>query len=109
MTLKLPIQLAANGQLAAHEGDSVADVAQSVALLLDTRIGERRSVPDYGTLDPLFDQVDPAVLRDAISTWEPRADEPLVRQLTAETDTSQHVEVWIDEDLTDYYPDDQEG
>lgn len=110
MTLKLPIQVTGTGQLAAHEDGSAADITQSVTLLLATRVGERRCVPDYGTPDPLFDHVDPAELRDAIDTWEPRADEPLVRRLTTDADTSEHVEVWIDEELTDYIPaDDQEG
>lgn len=54
--------------------DSPAEVGQSVALLVSTRPGERRSVPGYGTPDPLFGGVDVAAVQAAVSVWETRAD-----------------------------------
>lgn len=74
--LKLPIVIDDSGRLATHVPDSGADINQSVGLLLATRPGERRSVPDYGLPDALFayaglreDQI-----RDTVEEWEPRAD-----------------------------------
>lgn len=71
-TLRLPLQVA-GGALRTLEQDSLREIGQSVALLLATRPGERRSVPDYGTPDPLFDGFNPAAAVAAIAEWEPRA------------------------------------
>lgn len=72
--LAFPIRVAANGRLSAVEHDSPADIAQSVALLVSTRPGERRSVTDYGIPDPLFGGIDADEIAESISTWEERAD-----------------------------------
>lgn len=72
--LAFPLQVTSRG-LATVAHDSSADVEQSVRLLLNTRPGERRSVPDYGLPDPLFgQQVDPQDVGEVISEWEDRAD-----------------------------------
>lgn len=72
--LALPIVVTGAGRLATVEQDSAADVAQSVALLVDTRPGERRAEPGYGVPDPLFGGVDLAEVTEAIVEWEDRAD-----------------------------------
>ena len=72
--LALPIAVTGSGRLAVVEQDSEADLAQSVALLLETRPGERRAEPEYGTPDPLFGGVDVAQVTEAILVWEDRAD-----------------------------------
>ncbi len=72
--LALPITVTGSGRLATVEQDSEADLAQSVALLVDTRPGERRAEPGYGVPDPLFGGVDLAEITQAIVTWEDRAD-----------------------------------
>lgn len=74
LRLSLPLQVAADGALGAVEQDSPAEIAQSVALLLTTRPGERRSVPDYGSEDPLFSGISTEDVAAAIETWEDRAD-----------------------------------
>lgn len=70
--LLLPITLSARGDLRTVEQDSPIELSQSVALLLDTRVGERRSEPDYGTPDPVFGGLDVDELADAIEEWEDR-------------------------------------
>ena len=72
--LALPIAVTGSGRLATVEQDSEADLAQCVALLVDTRPGERRAEPGYGVPDPLFGGVDLAEITQAIVTWEDRAD-----------------------------------
>lgn len=74
LRLSLPLQVAADGALAAVEQDSPAEVAQSVALLLSTRPGERRSVPDYGSDDPMFSGLTADDVNAAVELWEDRAD-----------------------------------
>jgi hypothetical protein len=75
--LAFPIRLGAGG-LATVEQDSDADIVQSVALLLDTRPGERRSVPEYGLPDPLFSGLTEDQVTAVISEWEERADVDLL-------------------------------
>ena len=79
-SLRLPLTAGPQG-LATVEVDSDEDVAQSVALLLDTRPGERRSVPEYGLPDPLFIGVDLDVVAGVVEEWEPRADPLFIEQL----------------------------
>lgn len=73
LRLALPLQLNADGTLATLEQGSPAEIAQSVALLLSTRPGERRSVEDYGTEDPLFSGLSIEDVNAAVETWEERA------------------------------------
>lgn len=63
------------------EQDSPLEVAQSVAVLIDTRPGERRSEPDYGVPDMLGSGIDADAIAAAIAEHEPRADSALVEQL----------------------------
>ena len=72
--LALPLRLASDGRFAALDQDTPEEVAQSVALLLATRPGERRSVPGFGMVDPLGAGLDPSAVADAIEEWEDRAD-----------------------------------
>lgn len=82
-TLRLPLTIRPGGGLLTIDQDSDAEIAQSVALLLDTRPGERRSVPDYGVPDPVFGGVDVAAVVEAVSVWEDRADTAFVEQVLA--------------------------
>jgi phage baseplate assembly protein W len=81
--LALPIKVTAAGRLASVEQDSVEDIAQSVALLVDTRPGDRRSVEDYGIPDPVFGGVDADEVAELILEWEDRADQSVVEQVAA--------------------------
>lgn len=76
--LALPIRVTSTGALASVPQDSDADIRQSIALLVNTRPGERRSEPDYGLPDPRFGTVDVAEIADVIATWEPRADDAVI-------------------------------
>lgn len=77
--LALPLRVGASGKLAAYPVGSPREIAQSVAVLLVTPIGDRRSEPLYGSLDELFEPVgDVMVDRSAIARWEPRATDDLI-------------------------------
>jgi phage baseplate assembly protein W len=92
LRLSLPLQVAADGALAAVEQDTPAEVAQSVALLLSTRPGERRSVPDYGSDDPMFSGLTTEDVYAAVEMWEDRAD-PVTVEFIA-SGIEQYAEVY---------------
>lgn len=81
--LTLPLTVAANGSMSTITQDHPTEIAQSVALLLATRPGERRTLPEYGLADPVFAGLDPAVVAEVIAEWEPRADAQLIETATA--------------------------
>lgn len=81
--LALPIRLA-GVRLACLAQDSPAEVAQSLALLVATAPGERRSVPDYGVPSPLFGGLDVDAIVAAAAEWEPRADPVAVERVGAD-------------------------
>jgi phage baseplate assembly protein W len=81
--LALPIKVTASGRLATVEQDSVDDISQSVALLIDTRPGDRRSVEEYGIPDPVFGGVDVDEVTELILEWEDRADQAFVEKVAA--------------------------
>lgn len=73
-TLTLPLAISAGGSFRTVTHGHPAEIAQSVALLLDTEPGERRSNPDYGFTSPVFEGVTPELIDAAVAEWEPRAD-----------------------------------
>lgn len=82
--LALPLRVGANGSLAALPVDSPREVAQSVAVLLVTPLGDRRAEPLYGSIDQLFVPVgDVMVDTSAIARWEPRATDDLIETTVA--------------------------
>lgn len=83
--LALPFALAANGSLATITQDHPAEITQSVALLLDTRPGDRRTLPDYGLPDYVFAGrgLDPAVVGEVVAEWEPRADPDTIETVSS--------------------------
>lgn len=73
MLLAFSIRLGSHG-LATVEQESDADICQSVALLLDTRPGQRAAVPEYGLPDTLFgDGLDETTVLEAVTAWVPYA------------------------------------
>lgn len=71
--LALPFELTTTGAPVVEQG-TVEEVAQCVAVLLATEVGERGAVPTYGAPDVLFaQQIDTGAISHAIATWEPRA------------------------------------
>jgi phage baseplate assembly protein W len=92
MTLSLPLQVAADGGMVTVAQDSPAEISQSVALLLSTRVGERRSVPDYGSDDPLGTGLSPNDVTAVVEQWEDRAD-PATVEIVA-TGIEEYVEVY---------------
>lgn len=71
--LAMPLRIA-GGRVATVAQDGPEDIAQSVALLLATLPGERRSIPDYGLADLLGSGYSIEDIADAIVEWEERAD-----------------------------------
>ncbi len=78
--LALPLRVSTTGALVSLADGSPAEVGQSVAVLLATRVGERRSEPGYGAADPLGYRPARAAVVDtaAVARWEPRATPDLV-------------------------------
>lgn len=93
--LSLPMVIAPNGSMATITQDHPAEITQSVALLLDTRPGDRRTLPDYGLPDHLFDGYDPTLVDETIAEWEPRANPELVA--TVADGASQQIAVHLRE------------
>lgn len=91
-TLTLPLKVAADGQMASITQDHPAEIAQSLALLLATRVGERRVNPDYGLPDPTFDVVSSELIETAAAEWEPRADIAAIDTAAAGQPTRVHLE-----------------
>lgn len=89
MPFALPLIVSPAGSLVELEQDSPAEIAQSVAVLVATRPGERRAVPDYGLVDPLGAGADADDIADAISEWEERADPALVEVTVTATGEQQ--------------------
>lgn len=72
---KYPFRLSTNGA-DVLEQDSIEEVAQSVQVLVSTRIGTRVELPTYGIPDQAFTtdpEVNAAVIRSQCAEWEPRA------------------------------------
>lgn len=69
-----PLRLAASGQLADVEQDSLDDVRQAVRVLRSTPLGVRPLAPDIGLEDPTFaSRVDPDLLTAVLEEQEDRA------------------------------------
>lgn len=83
----LPIRLLPSGNLATVEQDSVAEVAQSVRVLLVTHPGERLQDPELGTPDPVFDGLDGEEVTALLAEQEPRATVQIVTQQLASAPT----------------------
>lgn len=72
----LPFRLGDDDQPLEVEQDSAEEVASCVETLMRTPIGFLEEEPDYGIIDPTFEEgaVDIVELQSAISQWEERAD-----------------------------------
>ncbi len=79
--LVLPLRLGPDGGLATVAEDSVEEVAQSVAVILRTRPGERLAEPELGLADPAFADLPVEALLGAVERWEPRADAEVLEQV----------------------------
>lgn len=62
-------------QAATSEQDSIDEISDCVLAVLVCPRGYRSELPDFGIPDPTFSSpLDEDVIRNAIATWEPRAD-----------------------------------
>lgn len=84
--LSLPLTIATSGSIATITQDHPAEITQSVALLLDTQPGDRRTLPDYGLPDRLFGGLDTQLVAEVIAEWEPRADPDMIETVTGGAD-----------------------
>lgn len=80
-TLRMPLAVSPGRGLLTLEQGGNEDIAQSVALLLSTLPGDRRSVPEYGLPNPLGSGVEVDELVEVINEWEDRADPTYVEEL----------------------------
>lgn len=88
----MPLILTSAGGFGVLDQDTPVEITNSLALLLDTRPGERRCVPEYGLPDPLGRGVDPIEVAELIEEWEPRAD-PADLELEALIAAEEHLTV----------------
>lgn len=91
--LALPFRLLPSGNFATVEEDSVADVAQSVRVLLLTTPGERLTDPDLGTPDPVFVGLDAEEVAAVVAEQEERASVQIVSDQLGDV---QRVRVTVD-------------
>lgn len=87
----LPLQLGSGGSFATLAQDTAGEIAQSVAVLMSTRPGERRAVPEYGLPDPLFGGASVDDVVEVIAEWEPRASPALVESVI--TGATQSIDI----------------
>jgi phage baseplate assembly protein W len=64
-----------NGSALVNEQDSLDDIAACVYSICKTDPGDRDELPDFGLLDPTFDQepLPVSAMQTQIEQWEPRA------------------------------------
>jgi hypothetical protein len=98
--LSLPLRLDGRGRFVTVDQDGPQALAESVGLILDTRPGERRSVPEYGYNSPLFsnDGVFPESVRGVIGQWEDASQAEITTALTANGVQSVTVELGISDE-----------
>ncbi|MGD9731765.1 MAG: GPW/gp25 family protein [Desulfamplus sp.] len=76
---KFPIQVDGQGRIALNGYE--ADISESIRIILQTSIGERRMRPNFGsrmnelmfdTYNPTFEGRAESYVREALAFWEPR-------------------------------------
>ena len=90
-----PLTVTSTGAFAAVSDDHPTAVAQSLALLLDTRPGERRTDPDYGTPDQVLSNtgLTEQMVRDVAAEWEERATPTDIEAALSLRGSTQHITV----------------
>lgn len=71
MPLRHPLTFASNGRALTVEDATDPAVAQEIAFLLLTRVGERPMLPEYGTPDPTYDTAGPAAVAATVAAFGP--------------------------------------
>lgn len=69
--LSHPFRLADTGEVATVDEGSTAANAEAVVVLAMTRLGERRMVPEFGVVDPVFAGFDAGELEAGLALWGP--------------------------------------
>lgn len=78
-TLRLPIEVTADGALRTLTQDTPAEIGQSVRTLLATTTGQRTAIPEYGLVNLLgLIDIDTADIAAALADWEPRVQDPQI-------------------------------
>lgn len=90
-TLTLPLAIGTDGSFKTVTHGHPAEIAQSLALLVDTQPGERRCNPDYGMADPVFSGASAELIEAAAAEWEPRADPALIDVVSNGAEQTTHV------------------
>lgn len=93
--LAFPLRLDSSGDFAQVEQDSLGDLIGSVAVLLNTPVGSRIELPEYGVPDSLFTPggtgFDGTALEDSLREWEPRAKVTISDNLDPQDDMVNYV------------------
>jgi phage baseplate assembly protein W len=69
--LSFPFRVTSTGQIATVLQLSDADVAQKIASLLQTELGELPLAPHFGVADPTFRDVTPTEIQAAVAAFFP--------------------------------------
>lgn len=69
--ISFPVRLGPQGNFVCRDDDNNDYYAEELALLLLVRPGERSLAPDFGTSDPVFDEVDPAEFSVKVAMYGP--------------------------------------
>lgn len=69
--ISFPFRLGPQGNVVIRSDDSNDYYAEELAILLLVRTGERSLAPDFGTPDPVFDEVDPNEFAATVATFGP--------------------------------------
>ena len=75
------VGLDGSGQMKMNPQDSYAEISSGVAVFLGTLPGQRTAVPDYGTPDLPFSQLDLVKITQDINYWDDRADATVTAQV----------------------------
>lgn len=73
MTVQLiahPFRLGGDGRVETHEQDSDAYLAERIALILGTHLGERPLVPAFGVSDPAYDALTLPSIQNQMTIFE---------------------------------------
>lgn len=91
----MPLRLDGSS-FAVVEQDSDEDILQNVAVLVNTNIGDRIEIPDYGTPDQLFqERIDAGGVAEAVDEWEPRATVTVEESVDSVDELMRHVQVQV--------------
>lgn len=96
-TFSHPFRFGTSGAVATVDDRSDAGIAQDIAALVLTHLGERVLAPSFGIPDPAFSDIEPSQLAAAMSVYGP--DVPLRGiEVKGRTSSSLSIQITYDEE-----------